>query len=131
VIQRMKVRIGQEPRSRAAKLFAVAYLLMGLRYADELTNQLFEGIEIMKESTTYQRILREGRQEGRKEGETAGRVNEAQRILRLQGTKRFGEPSLATAAALEGIADVGRLEALGERILDPDLHNWDDLLQGS
>jgi predicted transposase YdaD len=131
VIQRMKVRIGQEPRSRAAKLFAVAYLLMGLRYADELTNQLFEGIEIMKESTTYQRILREGRQEGRKEGETAGRVNEAQRILRLQGTKRFGEPSLATAAALEGIEDVGRLEALGERILDPDLHNWDDLLQGS
>jgi predicted transposase YdaD len=85
------------------------------------------GIEIMKESTTYQRILREGR----KEGENKGRVNEAQRILLLQGTKRFGEPSPATAATLEAIQEVDRLEALGERILDPELHDWNDLLRGS
>ena len=127
VVQRMKERIGQEPRPHAAKLFAVSYLLMGLRYERELTNQLFEGIEIMKESTTYQGILMEGRQEG----ENLGRVHEAQRILRLQGTKRFGAPSPATAAALEGIQDVDRLETLGARILEPDLHDWDDLLRGS
>ena len=127
VVQRMKERIGLEPQPHAAKLFAVSYLLMGLRYERELTNQLFEGIEIMKESTTYQGILREGR----KEGENVGRVNEAQRILRLQGTKRFGEPSSATIAAVEGIQDVDRLEALSERILEPNLHDWDDLLNGS
>jgi predicted transposase YdaD len=131
VIQRMKERIGREPRPHAAKLFAISYLLMGLRYDDELTNQLFEGIEIMKESTTYQRILREGRQEGRQEGENVGRVTEAQRILRLQGTMRFGEPSSASTAALEAIEDVGRLELLVKRILEPDLHDWDDLLRGS
>jgi predicted transposase YdaD len=100
---------------------------IGPRYDDELTDQLFEGIEIMQESTTYQRILREGR----KEGETLGRVNEAQRMLRLLATERFGQPGSASTAALEAIQDVGRLEALAQRILKPDLHNWDDLLRGS
>ena len=38
---------------------------------EELTEQLFEGIEIMQESTTYQKILRDGR----KEGENMGRVD--------------------------------------------------------
>jgi predicted transposase YdaD len=131
LVQRMKDRIGEQPRPQAAKLLTAAYLLMGLRYEDELTNLLFEGIEVMKESTTYQGILKEGRQEGRQEGESLGRVHEAQRILRLLGTKRFGEPSAATAAALEGIEDVARLEVLGVRILEPDLSNWDDLLRGS
>jgi predicted transposase YdaD len=127
VIQRMKARIGREPRPRAAKLFAISYLLMGLRYEDELTNQLFEGIEIMRESTTYQRILTEGRQEG----ENLGRLHEARRIIYLQGSQRFGEPSSASTAALEAIEDVGRLELLVKRILEPDLRDWDDLLRGS
>jgi hypothetical protein len=86
---------------------------------------------VMKQSTTYQSILKEGRQEGRQEGESLGRVHEAQRILLLQGTKRFGEPSKATAAALEEIQDVERLETLGVRILEPDVMNWNDLLSGS
>ncbi len=131
VVQRMKERIGGESRSRAAKLFAVSYLLMGLRYEDELSDQFFEGIEIMTESTTYQKILREGHREGRQEGENLGRLQEAQRILRLQGTKRFGEPSPTIAAALEAIQNVERLETLSARILEPDLHDWDDLLRGS
>jgi predicted transposase YdaD len=131
LVQRMKDRIGHEPRPQAAKLLTAAYLLMGLRYEDELTNLLFEGIEVMKQSTTYQSILKEGRQEGRQEGESLGRVHEAQRILLLQGTKRFGEPSEATAAALEEIQDVERLETLGVRILEPAVVNWNDLLSGS
>jgi predicted transposase YdaD len=131
VVQRMKERIGGEPRPHAGKLFAVAYLLMGLRYEQELANRLFEGIEIMTESTTYQYILSQGRQQGRQEGESLGRVREAQRILRLQGTRRFGAPSLATANTLEEIEDVERLEALGVRILEPHVHDWDDLLRGS
>ena len=127
LIQRMKDLIGREPRPHAEMLFAVAYLLMGLRYDDELTNRLFEGIEIMKESTTYQRILRDGRQEG----ETIGRVREAHRFLRLLGMRRFGPPSQAIDAVLEAIEDVDRLEALGVRIVEPDVQGWDDLLQGS
>ena len=71
----------------------------------------------MRESTTYQAILREGRITG-----------EQQFLLRL-GTKRFGEPDAATVTAIEAIQDIDRLEALGERILNPDLHDWNDLLR--
>jgi len=71
----------------------------------------------MRESTTYQAILREGWEEGR--------ISGARRMLFRQGTKRFGEPDATTVAALEAIQDIDRLEALGERILDPDLHDWD------
>jgi predicted transposase YdaD len=96
---------------------------MGLRYPDELVNQLLEGIGTMRESTTYQAILREGRSEGRIAGE--------QRMLLRLGTKRFGLPDAATVADIEAIQDVDRLESLGERILEPNLRGWDDLLRGS
>ena len=56
-------------------------LLMGLNYSDELTDSLLEGVQTMQESTTYQKILREGRDEGRKAGQKAGRITEAQRLL--------------------------------------------------
>jgi len=38
---------------------------MGLRYLEELASQLLEGVRNMHESTTYEAILREGREEGR------------------------------------------------------------------
>jgi hypothetical protein len=46
----------------------------------------------MKESTTYQKILREGRAEGRAE--------EAKRILKRQGSRRFGTLDADIEAAL-------------------------------
>ena len=121
VIRRMSDRINKEPRPRAAKLWTATLLLMGLRYPDELCNQLLEGIHTMRESATYQAILREGRQEGVIEGER-------QLLLRL-GTKQFGPPDPATVAAIEGIQDPDRIEAVAERIVDPDVHGWDDLLR--
>jgi len=42
----------------------------------------------MKESTTYQAIVREGREEGRDEG----RTEEARRMLLLVGETKFGRP---------------------------------------
>jgi len=94
---------------------------MGVRYSDELVSRLLEGVQNMRESTTYQAILREGREEGRLDGE--------RRLLLRQGTKRFGKPDAATVATIEAIQDIDRLEALGERILNPDLHGWDALLR--
>ena len=73
----------------------------------------------MRESTTYQAILREGR------------ITGEQKLLQRQGTKRFGEPDATTVAAIEAIQDIDRLEALGERILDPGIRDWDDLLRTS
>jgi hypothetical protein len=119
VVRRMADRINSEPRPRASKLWTAAYLLMGLRYSDELVSQLLEGIQSMRESTTYQAILREGRIAG-----------EQQLLLRL-ATKRFGAPDVATVSAVEAIQDVARLEQLGERILDPTLRGWQELLGGS
>src|SRR5262245_57351783 len=137
VLHRMAERINGEPRPRAAKLWTATYLLMGLRYPDGLVNQLLEGVHTMRESTTYQAILREGRQEGRQEGwqegrqegwqegrqegVIEGRIAGERRILLRQGTKRFGAPDAASIAALEAIQEIDRLDALGERILDPSL----------
>jgi hypothetical protein len=70
----------------------------------------------MQESVTYQKILREGRVEG------------ARRFLRRFGTERFHEPDAATVAAIEEIRDIDRLEALADRLLDPGVRGWNDLL---
>jgi predicted transposase YdaD len=90
----------------------------------------------MQESTTYQAILRKAREQGLEEarreqwdlGREEGRTEEAQRLLIRQGTKRFGKPDTAVLAAIESIRDVERLESLGDRIVDPDVRDWDSLL---
>jgi hypothetical protein len=116
-----RATIQAEPAPRAARLWTAAYWLMGLRYEEALVAQLLEGVQNMRESTTNQATLREGREEGRITGE--------QRMLLRLGTKRFGPPDAATVTAIEAIRDLDRLEALGERILDPDLRDWNDLLR--
>jgi hypothetical protein len=125
IVRRMAGRINVEPRPRAAKLWTATYLLMGVRYPDDVVNQLLEGIQTMRESSTYQAILREGRQEGRQEG----RVEGEQKLLLRMGTKRFGKPDAATVAAIEAVREIDRLENLGERILDPGIRDWDELLR--
>jgi hypothetical protein len=79
----------------------------------------------MQESTTYQKILREGR----KEGQLEGRIAEAQCMLLRQGRKKFHDPDPATVAALEAINDLERLETMGERILDSEIRDWTELLE--
>ena len=88
----------------------------------------------MKESVTYQKILREGlakglvegRAEGRVEGRVEGLVEGERRILRRQGTRRFGKPDTHIEAALDAIADLERLEQLSDRVLE--VKTWDELL---
>src|SRR5208283_3067164 len=119
VVRRMADRINSEPRSRAARLWTATYLLMGLRDSDELTDSLLEGVQNMRESTTYQAILTEGRNEGR--------VGEAQRMLLMLGETRFGEPDEATRGAVEAILDVERLERMTKRVLDTNIQDWNGL----
>ena len=57
----------------------------------------------MKESSTYQAILEEGRTEGRTEGQTEGALAEAKKVLRLLGDDAFGAPDERTAATIEGL----------------------------
>jgi len=124
LVRRMAARIDSEPEPRAAKLWTATYLLMGLRYSEELASQLLEGVQKMQESTTYQAILREGR----KEGLIEGRLSEAQRMLLLQGEVRFGAPDEPTRNAIEAIRDLEHLERMSKRILDASIVDWDGLL---
>ena len=70
----------------------------------------------MKESSTYQAILEEGRAEGRTEGRSEGAVLEARKVLRLLGDAVFGPPDARTAAAIEDLEDLSGLEALLRRV---------------
>ncbi len=99
-------------------MWVATHLLMGLRYSDELVVSLFKEVKTMHQSTTYERILREGR------------LGEAHRFIRRLGTEKFGAPGPTAASDLEAIQDVDHLEALGVRILRPDVKSWDDLLEG-
>jgi hypothetical protein len=71
----------------------------------------------MKESTTYQAILREGR------------VSEAQRLLLLQGEIRFGSPDERIQGTIQAIRDVEHLENLIRRVIDTNVHDWDELFR--
>lgn len=127
VIQRMKERIDREaPPNDKPFLWTATFVLMGLRYPPEVTKQLLRGVREMKESSTYQAILEEGRIEGIAIGEAQGEVKEAQAILLLMGTKRFGKPTARIRKKIESITSVERLERLVERLLD--VTSWQELL---
>jgi predicted transposase YdaD len=80
----------------------------------------------MKESSTYQAILEEGREEGRKEGRREGALAEARKILRMWGDALFGAPDIQTAAAIEQIEELARLEDLIARL--EAAKSWQELL---
>ena len=80
----------------------------------------------MRESATYQAILREGRIEGEARGEARGKLAEARRLLLLLGEERFGVPDLQTRRAVNRLRDLERVERITARLLRAD--GWDDLL---
>jgi predicted transposase YdaD len=152
VIQTITARLDREATpSQAKTLWLATYLLAGLRFGEAQIERLFQGVSSMKESSTYQKILREGREEGQKKGREEGReegraegleeglkkgqkkgreegrANEARAIIKRLGTRRFGKPSTEYESRLKAINDVKRLEALADRILDAT--SWDDLFQ--
>lgn len=119
VIRQMETRISAEAAPETAGvLWTATYVPMGLRYSGAVAERLLEGVRQMKESVTYQKIVEEGRVEGR--------VEEARALLLRLGRKRFGPPSPAAEAALAGITAIERLEALSERLLDAE--SWEELL---
>jgi predicted transposase YdaD len=110
------------------------FILMGLRYSSAFSAQLLQGVLSMKESTTYQAIIEEGRKEGRieglEEGREEGREEGELRALRETildlGTQRFGVPSAAVRDTVEGQTEVTRLREIRGRVLTAT--GWQDLL---
>ena len=76
----------------------------------------------MRESSTYQAILTEGREEGREKG----RVEEARAILLRLGRKHLGPPDERVREAITRLSDHERLEELSERVTD--VASWAELL---
>ena len=125
IIQRVEQRLdGRRARRMAQVVWGAAFILPGLRYSPALAAQLFRGVVSMKESSTYQAIL----QEGRAEGERLGAVAEARKLLRVFGDKQFGPPDARTARTIERIEDLPRLEELCARLQKAE--SWQELLGG-
>ena len=80
----------------------------------------------MKDSSTYQKILAEGRAEGISEGEEQGRLREAQNMLPLFGKGRLGEANAEVTRKIRAFTSVERLESLAERLVT--IESWDELL---
>ena len=72
----------------------------------------------MRESSTYQAVLDEGRAEGRIEG--------AKQILLRLASARLGTPDRRTREAIDALTSMEQVEALTERLLVAT--SWDELL---
>ena len=125
VIEAMKRRLDNEvPAEEARELWTATRVLMGLRWSPNLVGQLLRGVQGMKESATYQEIVREGIEQGMEKGRAA----EARFLLLRGGQKLLGPPDAAVRAQLEAIADLPRLEDMQDRLLDGTAKTWDELL---
>lgn len=116
VIKRLAKRLQQQTAGeQAERLLTAAYILTGLRLPKQDVNQLFRGVSTpMRESTTYQAILEEGR------------VDELHRMILRQGRERFGEADETFRQDIEAITDIDTLEELSLRLLK--VSSWAELL---
>jgi predicted transposase YdaD len=98
VVTNLETRIEAEAeQEERRKLWTSTYLLAGVRYAPEIAGKLLEkAVAQMKESMTYQKILADGREEGKAEGKVDG-----ERLLFLKVSRpRLGEPDAKTLAVI-------------------------------
>lgn len=109
-------------RTEQSNLVAATSILAGLELDEQVIRRLMRS-PVMRESTMYQSILREGRIEGRTDGERA-------LVLRLL-TRKLGSLSPALTTKVSAL-NLESLEALGEALLDftrvEDLESWLELL---
>jgi hypothetical protein len=131
VIRALERRIDAEATSAEAQVLeVVTFTLLGLRYPPGLARQLMPGVRNMRESTTYQAILEEGRAEGRAEGQTVGQavgqVAGRKAALLQLGERRFGPPEPPVRTRLEALNDLEEIARLTDRLLDAG--SWDELL---
>jgi predicted transposase YdaD len=123
IIQRMQQRLsGRRSHKQSQVVWGAAFILLGLRYSPALSAQLFRGVVSMKESSTYQAIL----EEGRVEGELRGAVAEAKKVLLFLGQDAFGPPDARSAARIERLKDLAQLEELLRRVRTA--ASWQELL---
>jgi len=127
-----RLRAEAEPEE-ADKLRAATTVLMGLRHPAELVDQILQGVmtmtmweKIYADSSVVQEMLKREGRKAEERGEQAGAIGHARRQLLRLGQAKFGPPAEETAAALNAIGDLDRLDALAERLLT--VNSWNQLL---
>jgi predicted transposase YdaD len=119
VVEQMDQRVRAETsENQGEELWASAYLLSGLRFnAGESEALLGKVVAQMRESSTYQKILQDGRAEGLLEGERNA-------LIRI-GSRRLGAPDDSIRGILER-ATLTRLEVWMDRLNE--VESWQELL---
>lgn len=113
VVGRMDRRLRDEPTPDSTRklLLASSFILSGLRYNEDEIQTAFLGVTGMKESITYQAILREGRSEGIKEGIAGGTIAARQADLIDVLEERFGVVPPELATRIRTMSDSAKLQA--------------------
>jgi predicted transposase YdaD len=115
ILRQIQERLAREATpEEAARLMAATFVLTGLRLSREMVKQVFQGVQGMRESSSYQLILDEGR------------VEERQKVLLELGTERFGPPTEPERNILSSLTDLDRLERITKRLLRA--ADWQELL---
>lgn len=107
------------------RIVGSSYFLIGLRVTDQTRlAALFERFSMtLEDSSTYQATIAKGIAQGIAQE----KVQSRRETVLLLGTKKFGPPSPEIVAALAGITDATRLEAISLRVLDAT--DWADLMK--
>ena len=123
IVERLKERVDPAAvTAEISELWTSAAVMARVGFPWELIKHCSGGITAMRESSTIQAFIEEGRRKGLEEGE----ASEARRIILRQGRIRFGEAGDAVRSRLEAISDLEQLELLGDRLLI--VSSWDQLL---
>jgi len=94
-------------------------LFMALLHPEDYPQSVFiKALQPLWVSSTYQAILEKGRAEVRAE--------EARRILKRIGTRRFGIPDAEVDSAIHALTDLAVLEGLIDQIAEAS--SWNQLL---
>jgi hypothetical protein len=106
LVRQMDQRVRRElgDTADAETIRTACYLLLGMRYDKDTINRLFAGVTQMAESSTFQGLIDEGRQQGE--------VWARHAVLLKLGRKQLGPASAEAEAALRRITDIGRLDQM-------------------
>lgn len=111
LVNRFAERVTRETPTPAdaSLLLSCGYILLGLRYDDAVAATLFQGVQKMRESSTYQAIL----EEGRDKGSVAARQEDVLALLQ----ERFGTVPPEVEAKVRATTDVAKLQTALRRVL--------------
>jgi hypothetical protein len=122
VLSEVEARIRRDaPRSQGDTLLEAMFQLMALRFEDDFIEQVRQRMSKLDISQTP--LVKAIRQDAAAETQ----IQEARKTIYRQGGKKFGAPPPPSATTtLDAIADLDRLYALQDRVLD--VSTWDELL---